>query len=1071
MFKEIDTKRAFPALEESVAGWWQERDVVKKVLESGDRARPFIFFEGPPTANGRPGVHHIEARVIKDAVIRYHRMRGQYVIGARGGWDTHGLPVELEVEKALGFKGKPDIERYGIVEFNAACKESVWRYVQDYERLTNRIAYWIDLAHPYITYENDYIESLWWILKTLWQRDLLFRDYKVTMHCPRCGTSLSDHEVSQGFQDNVDDPSVWLRFRHRPANHPLDAALAGAAFLAWTTTPWTLPANVALAVKPGAAYALVEYSGEQPERLLLGEALVKQVLGEDNYTVLAVFDGSALRGLRYTRLFDGVPAPGENVDWEQTYRVVADDFVSLEDGTGIVHIAPAYGDLEVGRAHGLPTLFSVDLAGMTLPVFDDLGFGQIFFKDADPLISRNLEERGLLFRSGRVLHNYPFCWRCRAPLLYYAKLSWYIRTTARKDALLAHNEQINWVPEHIKHGRFGNWLENNIDWALSRERYWGTPLPIWVCNSCGTIDVVGSLAELRERCGQDLHDLDLHRPFVDQVTWPCSACAGGSMRRIPDVADCWFDSGAMPVAQWHYPFENPEMFDLAGQADFISEGIDQTRGWFYTLHALSTLLFDRPAYKNVICLGLILDARGEKMSTSRGNAVDPWLLLNTYGSDATRWYMYASAPPYNPRNFTVDYVGEVLRQFLLTLWHAYSFFVLYANVDGWQPPLADDPWAGIALQPIDRWALARLNALIRDVTGMLENYDVHGPAKEIERFVEDLSNWYVRRNRRRFWKSENDADKHAAYLTLYTCLTTLARLLAPFMPHVSEELYRNLVAEQNSGASESVHLAGWPQVNAALLDEQLLADAALLLDTVTLARSARRSANIRVRQPLSEMLIRVPRAGAGLRRFADELRDELNVKLVRFLEVGDDLIEYRFKPNLPVLGKRYGRLVPHIKTALAALKGEAATLAAHELEADRPLELQLDGQVLQLAPGEVLVEATSPSGYSVAESNGLLTALNTTLTPALLLEGQARDLVRLIQEARKSAGLAITDRIRVTLQPQDDFDITPLLAAQNEYIRSETLATSLTVGPLAGSSYATEAELDGGKKVAIGLSR
>ncbi len=1075
MFTNVDTKQSFPALEQEVDEWWRAHGVIQKVLESGDTSRPFVFFEGPPTANGRPGVHHIEARVVKDIVIRYHRMRGQHVIGARGGWDTHGLPVELEVEKELGFSGKPDIEKYGIAEFNQACKESVWRYVKEFERLTDRIAFWIDLERPYVTYHNDYIESLWWILQNFWQRGLLFRDYKVTMHCPRCGTSLSDHEVSLGFEENVDDPSVWVRFRHLPGNHPLDGELRGAAFLAWTTTPWTLPANTALAVKPDATYVLVEYTaGKQPERLVLVEPLAQQVLGEGNFTVLARFTGEELRGLRYEPLFNGVAGPNEAADWrERAYHVVADDFVSLEDGTGIVHIAPAYGDLEIGRKYGLPTLFSVDLAGNVLPDFEELGFGGLFFKEADPLITRNLQERGILFRGERVRHSYPFCWRCHTPLLYYAKPSWYIRTTELKDELLANNEQVHWVPEHIKHGRFGNWLANNIDWALSRERYWGTPLPIWVCDSCGKTEVVGSVKELSERAGRDLSELDLHRPYIDEVTWACSECGKGTVKRVPDVADCWFDSGAMPVAQWHYPFENQQMYEVAKQADYISEAIDQTRGWFYTLHALSTLLFNRPAFKNVICLGHILDAKGEKMSKSKGNVADPWKLLDLYGADATRWYMFASAPPYNPRNFSYEHVGELQRQFLRTLWNTYGFFVTYANVDGWTPPTSEklnEALASVELQPIDRWALARLNALVADVTAMLEDYDIHGPAKAMERFVEELSNWYVRRNRRRFWKAENDTDKQGAYLTLYTCLTTLARLLAPFTPYVSEALYQNLVARVDEHAPESVHLAAWPQANEGLIDRQLLADTELLLEAVSLGRSARQAANLRVRQPLSELLVRATRGNEGLRRFENELREELNIKQVRFLGVEDGLVEYHFKPNLPVLGKKYGRLIPAIKQALAALHGAEATKVARALEAGESVELDANGQAITLGPGEVLVEATSPEGYTVAEGDGLLIALNTTITPELQLEGTARDLVRFVQDARKLAGFDLVDRIKITLEPQNGFDLRPLLAAHERYIRSETLANSLTVGSTNGSEYTSEVELDG-NAVKVGVRR
>jgi isoleucyl-tRNA synthetase len=1082
-FQDVDPRVSFPKLEEAVGRWWKAAGIVARALEQGDRDKPFIFFEGPPTANGRPGVHHLEARAVKDIVLRYRRMRGQYVVGARGGWDTHGLPVELEVEKELGFTGKPDIERYGIARFNEACRESVWRHVDEFERVTDRLGYWLDLEHAYVTYHNDYIESLWWILKTLWDRGLLFRDYKVTMHCPRCGTSLSDHEVSLGFEDDVDDPSVWVRFTYRPSAHPLDETLAGAAFLAWTTTPWTLPANAALAVKPGASYVLVERRREEagatenPERLVLAEVLAPAVLGDGGYTVLETFRGEALVGARYEPLFEGVGAGGEPVDLEQAYRVLADDFVSLEEGTGIVHIAPAYGDLEVGRKYGLPTLFSVDLAGRTLPAFASAGFGGLFFKEADPLITRVLGERGLLLRSGRVRHSYPFCWRCHTPLLYFAKPSWYIRTTEKKGELLANNEQIKWVPDHIKHGRFGDWLANNVDWALSRERYWGTPLPIWICDACGHTEVIGSVADLSERAGRDLAELDLHRPAVDEVTWACPGCKGanspGTMRRIPDVADCWFDSGAMPVAQWHYPFENRDLFEVAGQADFISEAIDQTRGWFYTLHALSTLLFDRPAYRNVICLGLILDINGQKMSKSRGNVVEPADLLERYGADATRWYMYASGPPYQARRFAPEQVGDVLRQFMLTLWNTYSFFVTYANLDGWRPAGeagGSDGQSRPVLQPIDRWVLARLNALVRDVTAMLEGYDVHGPAKAIERFVDELSNWYVRRNRRRFWKAEQDADKAAAFDTLYTCLATLARLVAPFMPYLAEALYRNLVAGQDESAPPSVHLAPWPEADPAAIDEELLSATARLLDVVGLGRSARRTAGLRVRQPLGEVVVRAPEGAEALRPFEDELREELNVKRVRFLDVGEGLVVQRFKPNLPVVGRKHGRLVPALRQALEALSGPAADEAAQAVRQGRTFPLEVQGQTLDLGPEDVLIEASSPPGYAVAEAGGLLVALNTTLTPDLVREGQARDLVRFVQDARRAAELAISDRIDLTLQPASGLDLGPLLDAFGPYIRAETLAERVTVSPPRQGAFTAAADVDG-KPVVIGIQR
>jgi len=839
---------------------------------------------------------------------------------------------------------------------------------------------------------------------------------------------------------------------------------------------------------------LAEYSnGDTSERVILAEALAEQVLGADNFRVLATFAGDTLRCVRYEQLFDGVPGAGDKPDLGQAYRVVADDFVSLEDGTGIVHIAPAYGDLEIGRKYSLPTLFSVDLNGHTYALFNTLGFGELFFKQADPLISSNLKERGLLFRSARVKHSYPFCWRCKTPLLYYAKPSWYIRTTAKKERLVEHNQAIHWVPEHIKNGRFGNWLANNIDWAISRERYWGTPLPIWISDDGQHVECIGSLAELEQKVGRSLKDLDLHRPFVDDLIWQAPD-GHGLMRRIPDVADAWFDSGSMPVAQWHYPFENQKLFEVAGQADYISEAIDQTRGWFYTLHAVSTLLFDRPAFKNVICLGHILDAKGEKMSKSRGNIVNPFELVDQFGADAVRWYMYASAPPYNPRRFGPEQVGEMLRQFMLTLWNTYSFFVTYANLDGWQPKAStddrrqttDDARSG---NPIDQWALARLNALVRDVTEGLDNYDIHAPAKAIEGFVEELSNWYVRRNRRRFWKAEDDADKDAAYQTLYTCLTTLARLTAPFMPFVSEAMYQNLVRPttddgrpttemspvvggQSSVVPESVHLAAWPGYDAALIDADLLADTALLLTTISLGRAARRGAGLKVRQPLGELWVRVPASAAeGLRRFEADLRDELNVKSIRYLDSSADLVEYRFKPNLRLVGKKYGKLVPALTNALRELNGELARDAARAVEAGQAFELSVDGQEIQIQHDEVLVESSSPEGYAVAESGGVLVALDTGMTPELRQEGIARELVRNIQDARKLAGFAIADRIAVHFGGvAGDQELETVVRQWGDYIRAETLADDLILDA-AGEGIHTEAlDLDG-RALTLGVVR
>jgi isoleucyl-tRNA synthetase len=1092
MFQPVDTKVSFPQLEQSILELWKEQQIVEKNLASGDK--PFVFYEGPPTANGRPGLHHAISRIFKDIICRYRSMQGYKIIGRREGWDTHGLPVEIEVEKILGFRGKPDIERYGIAEFNARCRQSVWEYIQDWKVFTQRIAYWVS-EDAYITYENSYIESLWWIFRQLWDNSLLFRDYKVTMHCPRCGTSLSDHEVSLGFQDDVDDPSVWIRFRvtEEPTaegtSHPLAKELAGAAFLAWTTTPWTLPANVALAIKPGADYALVAlapHEGEQEgERLLMAAALVPTVLGE-GATVLKTYQGSELVGLHYTRLFDGIPGPGDTVDWNSAYRVIADDFVSLEDGTGVVHIAPAYGDLEIGRKYGLPTLFSVDLAGLVLPEFGELPFTGKFFKAADPDITQNLQERGLLFRSGRVKHSYPFCWRCSTPLLYYAKRSWYIRTTAKKDVLIANNEQINWVPEHIREGRFGNWLQNNIDWAISRERYWGTPLPIWISEDGQHMECIGSLAELEQKAGRSLQDLDLHRPYVDEITWEAPD-GHGTMRRILDVADCWFDSGSMPVAQWHYPMEQQETYDLAKQADYICEAVDQTRGWFYTLHAVSTLLFDRPAFKNVICLGHILDAEGQKMSKSKGNVVDPWSVINEHGADALRWYLFTASPPGSPRRFSSALVGESLRKFMLTLWNTYAFFVTYANLDGWKPRSQEsgvrsqEPESN-ALTAIDRWALARLNALVRDATANLEAYDVTGAARDIEAFVDELSNWYVRRNRRRFWKAESDADKQAAYQTLYTCLITVTRLAAPFIPFIAEALYRNLVGlttddrrpttdDSTPAIAESVHLAGWPSCDMALLDEQMVADTETLLTAVGLGRAARKAAGLKVRQPLQELWVRAPTTTAteGLRRFEADLRDELNVKAVRYLDSTTTLVEYRFKPNLRVVGKKYGKLVPALGAALRELSGDAARDAAQAIEEGRQLTLSVGDQTLELAPEEVLVETSSPVGYAVAEGEGVLVALDTSLTPELIEEGLARELVRNIQDARKSAGFDISDRIAVYLGGAADNDaVEKVIQRWGDYIRAETLADDLLLATPPASAHTESLDLNG-RAISVGV--
>ncbi len=1060
MFRSVASQVSFPKLEEEVLAWWREADVPRRAMSGTEDGPDFIFFEGPPTANGRPGVHHVLARAFKDIMLRYKRMNGFHIIGARGGWDTQGLPVELEIERELKLEGKHDIEQYGIAPFNEKCKGSVFRYVQEWEKMTDRIGYWIDLENPYITYKNEYLESNWWILKNLWDRGLLYRDYKVNMHCPRCVTTLSDHEVAQGYKDDTEDPSIWPKFKVARVDGQLPAPLAGldgdVYFLAWTTTPWTLPANVAVAVKPEGDYVAAQL-GE--ETFVLAEALMTANLGEEA-TIIRRFTGAELAGIVYENLYPGVPGAGVATDMSKAYTVVADDYVSLGDGTGIVHIAPAYGDLEIGRRHGLPTLFSVDLQGKMLPELAQ--FEERFFKDADSHIIRELKSRNLMFKSARTKHTYPFCWRCSTALLFYAKTSWYIRTTAVKDRLISGNQEITWQPEHIKNGRFGNWLENNIDWAISRERYWGTPLPIWEC-ACGQQECIGSVAELMEKTGRDCSELDLHRPYIDEVTWPCSKC-GGEMHRLPEVLDAWFDSGAMPVSQWHYPFENKQWVDehQVRQADFISEAIDQTRGWFYSLHALSTLLTGEPAFKNVICLGHILDEKGFKMSKSKGNVIDPWEIIDTHGVDALRWYLFTCTLPGNPRRFSGLLVAESVRKFLLTLWNTYSFCVTYANLDGWTP--GEVP---TELAKIDKWALSRLQLVIGEVTEHLEHYRVTEAGRAVEEFVDLLSNWYLRRNRRRFWKSEADADKQAAYYTLYTCLLTVAKLTAPFAPFISEEIYRNLTDGQ--GGAESVHLAAWPVVDASLLDTQLDTDMSVLLKTVELGRSARAESGWKIRQPLAELLVHVPGDAekASLAQFIEVLRDELNVKDVRFLDGESGLVKYSFKPNLPVVGRKYGKLVPAMKAALLLIDQPTAQAMVAAAKAGESFPLTVAGEVMQFTGEEILIETSSPEGFAVAEDGGYVVALNTEITEELRREGLARDLVRAVQDARKDAALQISDHITLTLQMSEE--LATAIADNLAYLMSETLSDVVNFDTVPADVYNATVEL-GGEEMVVGIS-
>jgi isoleucyl-tRNA synthetase len=1047
MFKPVSSKLDVPAMEESVQNFWEREHIFKKTVEQRHGKPEYVFYEGPPTANGRPGVHHVLARAFKDMFPRYKTMRGFHV-SRRGGWDTHGLPVEIEVEKKHGFTHKHQIEEYGIAKFNEECRRSAFEYILDWGRLTDRIAFWVDLEDAYVTYTNEYVESVWWILKNFWEKDLLYKAYKVVPYCPRDETPLSDHEVAQGYEDAT-DPSVFVRM---PLVDKKDTSL-----LVWTTTPWTLPGNVAVAAHPDVDYVTVERDNEgSKEKLILAKALVEKVFKGEEVKILDTFKGKKLKGQKYHPLFTFMPPD------KPAYFVVLGDFVTTEDGTGLVHMAPAFGaeDMQMANEHDLPVLMTVLPDGTFVPEVKP--WRGVFIKDADPHIIEDLRARGLLFRKEDYTHTYPFCWRCGTPLMYYARDSWYIRTSKFKDRLVELNKTINWVPEHIKEGRFGNWLENNIDWALSRERYWGTPLPVWECDDCKHRECVGSIHELAEKAGHDLGDLDLHRPYVDAVTYPCPEC-GGKMVRVPDLIDVWFDSGSMPYAQWHYPFENEEKFKSQFPADYICEAVDQTRGWFYSLHAISTLLMDSVAYKNVICLGLILDAEGKKMSKHVGNIVNPWDVIKTDGADAMRWYFYTAGPPGNERRFSVELVSEVIRNFTLTLWNVYSFFVTYANLD--QPQLSAT--RAHSSNVLDRWLLSELNVLVRDVTNAYENYDATGATRPIEGFVEKLSTWYLRRSRRRFWKSGSDADKQAAYGTLYTALVTLSKLIAPAMPFLADELYRNLVCSTDESAPGSVHLAEWPHHNEALIDERLNSDMALVMKLVSLGHAARQKANRKVRQPLQEAafsLGNVTERGA-VKSFADLIEDELNVKSVRLLDAATEAVSHTVKPLPKQLGQKYGNKFPAIQKAILAMNGEDV---AQSLLTAGSVKVMVDGQPYDILPDEVDVRAQAKQGFAVAEEGAYVAALVTELTPELVQEGQAREFVRKVQDLRKAANLEVADRIHLFVETTDS--MREAIEAFHEYITTETLTLSLEFGALPADAPSIEEDFDG-QKVKVALQK
>ena len=1052
-FREVPARADFPALDRRILAFWKKEDVFAKSLAAaGDEAPVFVFYEGPPTANGKPGSHHVISRIYKDLFPRYKTMRG-YRVPRKAGWDTHGLPVELEVERRLGIDGKKQIEDYGIAAFNDLCRESVLAYLEDWERFTERIGFWVDLSDAYYTFTNDYIETVWWLLRRIYDKGLLYQGFKVVPYCPRCGTAISSHEVAQGYKDVTED-SVYLRFRLTPeaARTLTGASDAPVSLAVWTTTPWTLISNVAAAVHPDVGYALVESRGE---RFVLARDLVEKVLGKKAVVERELL-GAELLGLDYEAPYGFMAAD------KRAHFVVGADFVTTTDGTGIVHIAPAFGedDMRVGVENDLPLVNAVDTEGKFIA--EVTPWAGRFVKDADVEITAELKERGLLLGVEPYEHSYPFCWRCDTPLLYYSKATWYVRTTAIKDQLLAANDDVVWHPEHIKTGRFGEWLANNVDWALSRDRYWGTPLPIWRCEQ-GHTQCVGSIAELREMAlGPLPPDMDLHRPYVDDVVLGCPEC-GAEMRRVDEVIDAWFDSGSMPFAQWHYPFENEDMFGERFPADFIAEAIDQTRGWFYSLLAVATLVEGRSSYKRVLCLGHILDAEGQKMSKSKGNVVHPDDILDRQGADAFRWYMFTVSSPWFARRFSADMVDEVVRKFLLTLWNTYSFFTVYANIDRFDPtgepvPLAERPL-------LDRWLAGELDQLVRTVTEGLEEYDATNSGRAIQDFVDDLSNWYVRRSRRRFWKSESDADKLAAYHTLYEALVTLSKLLAPFTPFVAEEMYQNLVRSVDDAAPESVHLCAWPAPDDEAVDAGVSFDMAAARRVVEMGRAARNAAAVKTRQPLAEVVAALPQAErAAVERLRDVVLEELNAKALRFAGDGGDLVSYTVKPNLPVLGPRLGKQLGPVREALAAADG-AALVAA--LRADGATTLVLaDGGELRLAEEDLLVETGSPEGFQVESDGGRVVALRTALDDSLREEGLVRELVHAVQLARKNAGLRIEDTIDLTLDVPAE--LAAVLDRHEAYICGETLASGLARGPVDGAH--TETARIEGLEVGIGLS-
>lgn len=1039
MYKKVPTTLNFVEREKETLKFWKDNQIFEKSVQLRQGAPAYTFFDGPPTANGKPHIGHVLTRAMKDIIPRYKTMRG-YDVLRKAGWDTHGLPVELEVEKELGLDGKEQIEQYGVIPFIQKCKESVWKYKGEWEVMSDRMGFWADMDNPYITYDNDYIESEWWALKAIYEKGLLYKGHKIVPYCPRCGTALSSHEVAQGYKE-VKETSATVRFRVPDEENTY--------FLAWTTTPWTLPSNVSLCVNPDVTYAYVRVDGK--ETFIMAKDLIEAVLDGHETEIIKEVVGRELEYKHYEPLFECTRKAAGGKD---AFYVMVDDYVTTTDGTGIVHNAPAFGedDYRVCKKYDLPFVQMVDSKG---EMCGGTPWDGVFVKKADPMVLKDLDERGLLFAAPRFEHSYPFCWRCDTPLIYYARSSWFIAMTKVKDRLIDYNRRINWIPETIKEGRMGNFLENVIDWGISRERYWGTPLPVWVCDKCGKIHVVGSRKELSELTGCD-ENVELHKPYVDPLKWQCEC--GGTMRREPVVIDCWFDSGSMPFAQWHYPFENKDKFERRYPANFISEAIDQTRGWFYTLSAIAACLFDSPAFLNCIVLGHVQDKEGRKMSKHIGNVVDPWVLLDNQGADAVRWYFYTSSMPWLPNRFSAEAVSESQRKYMGTFWNTYAFYILYADIDNFDP--TQHKLVRENLTPMDRWILSRLNTLVGHVEAYLDDLKMTEAGREMQDFMDDLSNWYVRRCRERYWGKDMTPDKEAAYMTLYTVLNTMALISAPFTPFMSETMYQNMVRTVDKSAPESIHLCDWPKKDESFVDPELEANMAAVLDIVVLGRSARNAANIKNRQPVAAMYVQ----GKALPdMYVSIIADELNVKEVRFVDDASSFISYRVKPQLKTLGPRYGRLLPRINQYLSGEGIGNAVVAAHSR--GESYAFVIDGAEVSLAAEDVLVSTEENAGFVTVTEHDLSVVLDTNLTPELIEEGFVREIVSKVQTMRKEAGFEVTDHI--VLSHHGNSLIEGIFARHGAEIAADTLADSIKLG---SAGYVKDWEING-ESVTLGVEK